>query len=899
MKRISVLLLLVVLAAGSVWGETKKVVLETKVVSISSSLVLGDNFSRLGNPPYFRGGSTLSDDGRYVVFQSDATNLVTNDTNETSDIFLNDTVTKTTTRVSNGINNQENNGYSSIPSISVNGRYFVFQSDATNLVANDTNETSDVFLYDTVTEVTTRVSNGLDGEESNAYSSTTSISDNGRYLVFDSRSTNIVANDTNETSDVFLYDTVTETTMRVSNGLDGGESNAYSSTPSISDDGKYVVFTSNATNLVANDTNETSDVFLHDTHISTTRRILAAINNSNSHYWPIISGNGRYIIFVSSATNLVANDTNEKADIFLHDTENNTTTRVSVSSNGVESNGFSDMPSIDDDGGYIVFSSNATNLVEIKNDNKMDVFHTKLSTIYILPTDINSINLADALNDILDPEEEIDDLAIDSALIGALTFSDFVSALFDLDVNTPNNLQLSQVRVAISQAQSLTDPYHLPFALEPQLVKDELNSIIEGATYIEDDVISALEGAGTFDDFANALFDTASQSEKDQLTLAINQARSNEIDLGLAASRLNLDQTLLTLALDVHTDSNGNTDFHQVAVDLEGIDRLELKRAIATSQAKSTFTISLVKGLNMISLPNVPETDLKASGLANKITQVDVPNVGVNFLISLNQNQKFVAFVPSIDSPSGIYDFGIEGGKGYIINMSDSNPVAPRQVNFDGRIWSKHASAPTKVNENIWAFVLDCQNIPSVDNRQPSFYKLTNQKTKAVASTGLIDKTNGFRIILVDKSQNSVVNSGDEFDLEVLDKEGKLYAYTEVGIGITEIQKGIVKANLAPNQIPEITQILQNYPNPFNPETWIPFQLAQDSTVTATIYDVTGKKIRMIELGHIAAGNYVEVNRAIYWDGRSEDGEQVSSGTYFYQIEAGDYTETRKMVILK
>ena len=96
---------------------------------------------------------------------------------------------------------------------------------------------------------------------------------------------------------------------------------------------------------------------------------------------------------------------------------------------------------------------------------------------------------------------------------------------------------------------------------------------------------------------------------------------------------------------------------------------------------------------------------------------------------------------------------------------------------FAGRIWSKHASTPTKTNENIWAFVLDCQNIPSVDNRQPSFYKLTNQKTKAVASTGLIDKTNGFRIILVDKSQNSVVNPGDKFGLEVLDKEGKLYAY--------------------------------------------------------------------------------------------------------------------------
>ena len=98
---------------------------------------------------------------------------------------------------------------------------------------------------------------------------------------------------------------------------------------------------------------------------------------------------------------------------------------------------------------------------------------------------------------------------------------------------------------------------------------------------------------------------------------------------------------------------------------------------------------------------------------------------------------------------------------------------------------------------------------------------------------------------------------------------------------------------------PVETVLMPNYPNPFNPETWIPFQLAQDSTVTAKIYDVTSKLIRMIELGHVTAGNYVESNRAIYWDGRTEEGEQVSSGTYFYQIQAGDYTDTRKMVILK
>ena len=108
-----------------------------------------------------------------------------------------------------------------------------------------------------------------------------------------------------------------------------------------------------------------------------------------------------------------------------------------------------------------------------------------------------------------------------------------------------------------------------------------------------------------------------------------------------------------------------------------------------------------------------------------------------------------------------------------------------------------------------------------------------------------------------------------------------------------------VLKSILPARLPTQTQLLANYPNPFNPETWIPFQLAQDATVTAKIYDVTGKQIRMIQLGHLPAGNYAESNRAIYWDGKTNTGEQVSSGTYFYQLKAGDYTETRKMVILK
>ena len=113
-----------------------------------------------------------------------------------------------------------------------------------------------------------------------------------------------------------------------------------------------------------------------------------------------------------------------------------------------------------------------------------------------------------------------------------------------------------------------------------------------------------------------------------------------------------------------------------------------------------------------------------------------------------------------------------------------------------------------------------------------------------------------------------------------------------------EIALNVLKAILA-ERLPTQTRLLGNYPNPFNPETWIPFQLSQDAEVRLTIYDVAGKIVRKMELGHLTAGSYRQTEKAIYWNGKTETGEQVGSGTYFYQLQAGNYTETRKMVILK
>ena len=104
---------------------------------------------------------------------------------------------------------------------------------------------------------------------------------------------------------------------------------------------------------------------------------------------------------------------------------------------------------------------------------------------------------------------------------------------------------------------------------------------------------------------------------------------------------------------------------------------------------------------------------------------------------------------------------------------------------------------------------------------------------------------------------------------------------------------------ILPERLPEQTQLLPNYPNPFNPETWIPFELSQDSKVSITIYDIAGTPVRNISMGYLQAGSYVSQSKAAYWDGKTDTGERVASGTYFYTLKTAGYVSTQKMIILK
>jgi Tol biopolymer transport system component len=263
---------------------------------------------------------SISADGRYVAFHSDASNLVPGDTNGTWDIFVHDRLTGQTTRVSVASDGTQGNNGSGDPSISADGRYVAFTSEASNLVPGDTNGTWDIFVHDRVTGQTTRVSVASDGSEGYGSSFSSSISADGRYVAFSSWASNLVPGDTNGWADVFVHDRVTGQTTRVSVASDGTEGNHVSLLPSISADGRYVAFSSWASNLVPGDTNEVQDIFVHDRLTGQTSRVSVASGGTEGNgasEFPSISADGRYVAFYSAASNLVPGDTNGTWDIFV------------------------------------------------------------------------------------------------------------------------------------------------------------------------------------------------------------------------------------------------------------------------------------------------------------------------------------------------------------------------------------------------------------------------------------------------------------------------------------------------------------------------------------------------------------------------------------------------------
>jgi len=312
------------------------------------------------------GQQNISADGQYVAFYSPAKNLVSGKTGHLEDIFVYDTVTKIMTNITNG-----GDGSSLTPSISADGQHVAFYSYAANLVSGQTDQNGgimDVFVYDTVAKTMTNITDGGD-----SYSYAPSISADGQHVAFFSQATNLVSGQTDQNGgllDVFVYDTAAKT---MTNITDGGDSSSYR--PSISSDGQHVAFESTATNLVSGQTDQNGwyDIFVYDTVAKTMTNITNGGDRGSST--PSISADGHYVAFYSNATNLVSGQTDENGttqDVFVYDTVSKTMTNIT---NGGD--GYSDTPSISADGQHVAFYSNATNLVSGQTDENgstRDVF---------------------------------------------------------------------------------------------------------------------------------------------------------------------------------------------------------------------------------------------------------------------------------------------------------------------------------------------------------------------------------------------------------------------------------------------------------------------------------------------------------------------------------------------
>ena len=320
---------------------------------------------------------SISGDGRYVAFQSHSS-LVPEDTTWYTDIYVYDLQAEQLSRVSVTPEGVSANGWNDDPWISANGRHVAFISTATNLIADDTNGYADIYVYDRETGLSHRVSIDSEGNQSNSHSSKPTTSFDGRYVAFTSGADNLVLDDTNGVSDVFVYDHTTGDMTRVSVDSEGNQGNMRSTSPSISADGRFVSFMSEASNLIPDDTNSDYDIFVHDRLTGETTRVSVDSEGNQANYGSSevssISANGRYVTFSAFSTNLVTDDSNGVTDVFVHDRETGDTTRVSINTEGIEGNNVSAMPSISADGRYVTFYSYATNLVPDDTNGYKDIF---------------------------------------------------------------------------------------------------------------------------------------------------------------------------------------------------------------------------------------------------------------------------------------------------------------------------------------------------------------------------------------------------------------------------------------------------------------------------------------------------------------------------------------------
>ena len=300
----------------------------------------------------------------------------------------------------------------------------------------------------------------------------------------------------------------------------------------------------------------------------------------------------------------------------------------------------------------------------------------------------------------------------------------------------------------------------------------------------------------------------------------------------------------------------------------------------------SVYNVTLAKGLNMLSVPLAPIRPMSAKSLGAL--------TGATTVITLDSaNQQFVGWTPG--SPND--GFPIQGGKGYIVNVPETRDFA-----FVGAPWTdrtKAAAAPPAIfqEQAVWAFVVSGHlgGRSAYDGYRVIVRNLRTNSTISASVEG-----DYFAAATADLARRSVVQLGDVIELLVIGPDGNVESQSRrFEVTPEHLANAVLSVRLDGIGKPEGDRLLQNYPNPFNPETWIPYQLSEDSPVSVSIYDTTGVLIRTLSLGIQSAGFYNSRERAAYWDGRNNVGERVSSGLYFYQLRTLSFHQTRRLVIIK
>jgi len=354
----------------------------------------------------------------------------------------------------------------------------------------------------------------------------------------------------------------------------------------------------------------------------------------------------------------------------------------------------------------------------------------------------------------------------------------------------------------------------------------------------------------------------------------------------------------------------------KVVEDWESVDSLGLLQQLGVIPSmvpkdySNVFFMPLTPGLNMVSLPLEPQTPYTARTFAEALSATTV--------IKLDEaRQRFVGF--TLDAPDD--GFPIEGGKGYIVNVLRGGMAA-----FVGAAWTRPPMPAPEVRDSgyptqsdgAWAFVvsgriLECEKALFASLSSPPYQRgaggllprklpfavtVRNTRTNAVATD--VVRSGYFAAAFADLTRKNVVQTGDRLEVQVQDQSGEIVSETlSYTVTVESILQAFLPITIKNVGVPRQSLLLQNYPNPFNPETWIPYQLREPAEVVIRIYNANGQLVRTLSLGQRSAGFYLGRTRAAYWDGHNDAGEKVASGIYFYQIKAGDFSSTRRMLVLK